>query len=131
MRIFKLFTATVAIANFVLFMLPGHLTYYQTTSGMLGKMYSTTMMVVLNSRIVFKTQDDPGISNEHISSSVSNPRIGRRPTFGGGISVTREHWTAPLDVFKLHAHVSIDYELSFSPLIGIDILNLNLRVRRS
>ena len=76
-------------------------------------MYSTTMMVVLNSRIVFKIQDDPGISNEHISSSVSNPRIGRRPTRDGGISVTREHWTAPLDVFKLH--VSIGYELSFSP----------------
>ncbi|KDR70735.1 hypothetical protein GALMADRAFT_159844 [Galerina marginata CBS 339.88] len=43
-------TAAMAIVNLALSVLPGGPTYFQTTSSMLGKMYSNTMMVVLNSR---------------------------------------------------------------------------------
>jgi len=94
-------TATVAIINFILFLLPGHPTYWQTTIGILGKLYSNTMMVVLNNRIAFQAQDDSTLSNEYL---VSNPRLSRRFAFGaqqGGISVTREQWTAPLDGYKI------------------------------
>ena len=48
------------------------------------------MMVVLNSRIVIKTQDE---SND---TSV-NPGVSRR--LQGGILVTREQWTAPADIY--------------------------------
>jgi len=91
-------TATIAIINFALFLIPGHTTYWQTTIGILGKLYSNTMMVVLNNRIVFKTtQDESTMSNEP-RLVVSNPGISSGPH--GGISVTREQWTIPLDVYK-------------------------------
>ncbi|KAF4613883.1 hypothetical protein D9613_007533 [Agrocybe pediades] len=46
-------TAAVAIVNLILSVLPGKPTYYQTSSGVLGKLYSNTMMAVFNSRITF------------------------------------------------------------------------------
>ena len=55
------------------------------------------MMVVLNNRIVFRTQDESTMSNES-RPIVSNPRISSAPH--GGVSVTREQWTIPLDVYK-------------------------------
>ncbi|KAF8902563.1 hypothetical protein CPB84DRAFT_1846215 [Gymnopilus junonius] len=44
-------TAAIALLNFILALLPGQPTYYQTTAGVLGKMYSNAMMVVFNSRL--------------------------------------------------------------------------------
>lgn len=41
----------MAIAVLVLVYLPGHPTYYQTCAAVLGKAYSNSMLVVLNSRI--------------------------------------------------------------------------------
>ena len=110
----KLVTATVAIVNFILFLLPGQHTYWQASIGILGKLYSNTMMVVLNNRIVFKSQDDSIVSNEHL---VSNAGLSRRYAFGapqGGISVTHEQWTAPHDGYKIP--VSIHYP-SFPSLL--------------
>ena len=49
------------------------------------------MMVVLNSRIVIKTQDE---SND---TSVANPGVSRR--LHGGILVTREQWETPADIY--------------------------------
>ncbi|KAF9563237.1 hypothetical protein CPC08DRAFT_749080 [Agrocybe pediades] len=46
-------TAAIAIINLILSVLPGKPTYYQTTSAVLGKLYSNTMMAVFNSRITF------------------------------------------------------------------------------
>ena len=79
-------TATIAIITFVLFILPGypHPLYYVTTCGILGKMYSNTMMVILNNRIVLQAQDESIIvSDEYVSSStsMSNPGISQRPAF--------------------------------------------------
>jgi len=48
------------------------------------------MMVVLNSRILIKTQDE---SNES-----SNPGASRR--LHAGILVTREQWTVPPDIYQ-------------------------------
>jgi len=103
MILFALVIATISIINLALFLLRGHPTYWQTSIGVLGKLYSNTMMVVLNSRIIFQIQDNSITSNE---SSASNPRTPRRSIFRrshGGISVTREQWTLPLDVYKTPA----------------------------
>ena len=44
---------------------------YKITGGVLGKLYSTTMMVVLNNRIVIKTQDEESVTFDgHLSFSV-------------------------------------------------------------
>ncbi|KAF9529224.1 hypothetical protein CPB83DRAFT_852888 [Crepidotus variabilis] len=44
-------TATLAIINAVLSGLPKHPTYFQVSSAILGKLYSNSMLVMLNSRI--------------------------------------------------------------------------------
>ena len=87
-------TAAVTIIHLALFLLPGHPTYWQATIGMLGALYANMMMMVLNNRIVFKTQDDTLTSNDF---SLSNQGTSRR-LHGGGISVRREEWKVPLDV---------------------------------
>jgi len=87
-------TATIAIINLALYLLPGHPTYWQCTTEILGKLYSNVMMVVLNNRIVFKINNETITSNEPLvfyPGGVS-PRLPH-----GGISVTREQWTVPLD----------------------------------
>ena len=70
-------TATTAIITFALFILPGHPAYSIATSGILGKVYSNTMMVIFNNRIVLQAQDESIILDEHVSSStsMSNPGI--------------------------------------------------------
>ena len=112
---FKLVTATIAIINFALFLIPGHPAYWETTIGILGKLYSNTMMVVLNNRIVFKGQDDLIRSNE--SSVPSHPEVSQGLVFSvpqDSISVTRERWAVPLDVYKMP--VSIRYP-NFPPAL--------------
>ncbi|KAF9526108.1 hypothetical protein CPB83DRAFT_498862 [Crepidotus variabilis] len=46
-------TAAVAILNLILIFLPNHPGYFLSPIGVLGKLYSTSMMAVFNSRIVF------------------------------------------------------------------------------
>jgi hypothetical protein len=48
-----------------LVLISGKATYFETTSAVLGKMYSNTMMVLLNSRMVY------GIANDTESSIIS------------------------------------------------------------
>lgn len=97
-------TAAVSIINLILFVLPGnHPTYYQTTTAILGKMYSNSMMVVLNSRIMFSRKEDG--SSDYISMNSSSGVAQRRSTaFGispGDIVVTREQFTTPPEAFNL------------------------------
>ena len=71
-----------------MFQIPG-VTYYQTTSEVLGKLYSNTMMMnLVNSRMVYNTTED-AVLNE-LSTDHRRPIF---PTTHGGISVTREEWT--------------------------------------
>jgi len=44
-------TAAIAITNLILALLPGRPTYYQTTAGVLSKLYSNAMLTVFNSRM--------------------------------------------------------------------------------
>ena len=57
-------------------MLPGQSAYYSTISGILGKMYSNTMMVILNNRIVLQAQDESIMLDKHVSSSTSMSQSG-------------------------------------------------------
>ena len=120
----KLVTATIAIITFVLFFLPGHPIYFITTSGIMGKMYSTTMMVILNNRIVLQTQDESVMLDQPLAFAVSNPGVissaSGMSTSTSGTSTVREQWTVPLDVFKIH--VSIRYPSFSLPLILIFVL---------
>jgi len=82
-------TAVVAIINLIMFQIPG-ITYYQTTSAVLGKLYSNSMMMnLVNSRI---TSHNIANMNDTVSNGLSTDQ---RPVFNishGGISVTREEW---------------------------------------
>ena len=91
-KIFKFATATIAIINLALILIPGP-PYWLITVLILGKLYSNMMMAVLNSRIVLKTQDE---SNDTL---VANPGVSRR--LHGGILVTREQWTTPADIYLM------------------------------
>jgi len=53
-------TASVAIASFVLFVAFPNEIYYTFTAGIIGKMYSNTLLVTLNNRIYFRDHPPPG-----------------------------------------------------------------------
>ena len=133
----KFVTAAIAIMTFVLLILPGHPVYYVTTTGILGKLYSNTMMVILNNRIVLQAQDESIVLDELVSSStsMSNPGISQRPAFStshSGILVTNKQWAIPLDAYKIQ-HVSIRYpSFSLGTLILIFpiFILVDIRVRK-
>ncbi|KAF8873064.1 hypothetical protein CPB84DRAFT_1798711 [Gymnopilus junonius] len=89
-------TATIAIINLILSLLPGKPNYFQTTSGILGKMYSTTMMVVFNNRTKIVGGEH---SSEYMSDSDGTRTANPPPGFGalGRVVVTQEQYTYPLD----------------------------------
>jgi len=53
-------TASVAIASFVLFVAFPNEIYYTFTAGIIGKLYSNTLLVTLNNRIYFRDHPPPG-----------------------------------------------------------------------
>ncbi|KDR71248.1 hypothetical protein GALMADRAFT_143953 [Galerina marginata CBS 339.88] len=55
-------TAAVAILSHILGLLPGKLTYYQTSVAVLGKLYSNSMMASLNSRMQVRPSSDTSVS---------------------------------------------------------------------
>ena len=64
----NLYTAAFAIINLVLFLIPSKPVYFEAVSQVVGKMYSNTMMVVLNSRMVYGiTNDTASTTNEELS----------------------------------------------------------------
>ena len=108
-------TAALAIINLVMFLIPSKATYFETTSAVLGKLYSNTLMVLLNSRMVY------GISSDTMSDKVS-PIVSPKKciTSKADASVTHE-WSDPLE------HPLEDFKMvsvAIQPLISI----LNLRL---
>ncbi|KAH8976769.1 hypothetical protein EDB86DRAFT_3250964 [Lactarius hatsudake] len=69
-------TASVAIASFVLFIAFPNEIYYTFTAGIIGKLYSNTLLVTLNNRIYFRDHRPP----EHGDSA--------RVTFSGRVRAT-------------------------------------------
>ena len=98
---FSTCTATIAIINLVLFLIPSTAAYFETTSAVLGKMYSNTMMAVLNSRMIY------GIANDTTWNELSSAVTFRRSVFltsQVAVSVTHEQRSdsleQPLEHFK-------------------------------
>ena len=82
---------TAIIAVILLFITPlSNPAHYITTGGILGKLYSNTMMVVLNNRIVLQARDESIMLGQHASSltSMTNPAISQRPAFSTSHSGT-------------------------------------------
>ncbi|KAF8902562.1 hypothetical protein CPB84DRAFT_1846214 [Gymnopilus junonius] len=92
-------TAVIALLNFILALLPGHPTYYMTTAGILGKLYSNSMMAVFNSRM--KIGADNNTSSHEISSVGPRSRVETTVRnvnayeMRGGVAITREEVTFP------------------------------------
>ena len=117
-------TAAIAIINLILFVLPGdHPTYYQTTTAIIGKIYSNTMMVTLNSRINISKRDTSTGSTDYSTSSNSEMRrrLPHSESSHGEITVTQEQWTTPpiSEVNNNNLNVRLLF-LEFSLLILID-----------
>ncbi|KAF9526409.1 hypothetical protein CPB83DRAFT_858050 [Crepidotus variabilis] len=86
-------TAVIAIVNLILSALPGTPTYFQVSSAILGKLYSNSMMVMLNSRIKVGrlTSDDSGI---HTSSAMIGQQSRSTTSQGISVSRTKEEWSS-------------------------------------
>ena len=85
-HVFLTCTAAFAIINFVLVLIPSKSLYSLAVCLVLGKMHSNTMMVVLNSRMVY------GIENDTISESSNKPS-----SILVSVSVTHEQRSDPLE----------------------------------
>ncbi|KAF8970423.1 hypothetical protein BDZ97DRAFT_1652662, partial [Flammula alnicola] len=68
-------TAATAIVSLILAFLPGHLSYYDTSVSVLSKLYSNSMMVLLNNRIIIGHKDE---DVKHMEISVLRFHPGRR-----------------------------------------------------
>lgn len=74
-------TAVFAILTLILTVLPGHPSYYQVPSAILAKVYSNSMMVVLNSRMYISGNGEKPrgtLSTLHIQDALAQG--GTRPT---------------------------------------------------
>ncbi|KAJ3505537.1 hypothetical protein NLJ89_g7362 [Agrocybe chaxingu] len=92
-------TAVIAILNFILALLPGHPTYYMATAGILGKLYSNSMLAVFNSRMRLNGDNAPthyDSSFQSRSHNTSHGQVGSAYPMGG-VSVTKEQVTFRLD----------------------------------
>ena len=73
-------------------------TYFQTPYEVMGKMYSNTMMMNLNSRMVSRyITDDAVVSNEVQLSQLTSPRLPVFANLQSGIMVTCEEHTDAKD----------------------------------
>jgi len=96
--ILEFLVAAIAIVNLGLSLLPGKPTYYQTSSAVLGKIYSNTMMAVFNSRIKFGQSEAFTAADNLVdpprSDGLSFPRGNT------GVVVTHEEYRLPLDAWN-------------------------------
>ncbi|KAF8963785.1 hypothetical protein BDZ97DRAFT_2012375 [Flammula alnicola] len=90
-------TAAITIVGLILTVLPGRTTYYQTSVGVVAKVYSNSMMVVFNSRMRISCVDSSSTAHE-----VPLPLSFMKPTSDNGTSsrnegilVTREEVSFP------------------------------------
>ncbi|KAF4616577.1 hypothetical protein D9613_008945 [Agrocybe pediades] len=96
-------TAAVAILNLILILLPGQPSYYLVTSEILAKVYSNSMMVVLNSRM----RIGPEAANDSLTTAQRHRSVFTGVTGGGmhqttdqyelgeGVMITREEVVFP------------------------------------
>ena len=83
----------------VLAVLPGHPPYFTTPAGILAKVYSNSMMVVLNNRMRISSDTYPEINT---TVTPLRPDNGTNAyELGQGILVTREEMVFPCDSDKV------------------------------
>ena len=93
--------AAIAIITLVLSVLPGHPSYFTTPVGILAKVYSNSMMVLLNNRMKIPTDAHPEI-NTTVNLRPDNPTHGMDAfELGGGVLVTREEMVFVCDPDKV------------------------------
>jgi len=93
-------TAGVAIASFVLYVAFPNEIYYTFTAGILGKLYSNTLLLSLNNRIHFRDHDQYS-HQDHGGSGLTRPSFVKSLTFTR--SGVAHHTTTMSDNFKLDA----------------------------
>ncbi|KAF8162618.1 hypothetical protein B0H34DRAFT_692074 [Crassisporium funariophilum] len=96
-------TAAIALINFSLALLPGHPPYWETVASVLGKVYSNSMMAVLNSRMSISHETRSEEVDMHMKSLnvVSSLRVRH-----SGCSVYGSH-RASLSVLESHRGVEL------------------------
>jgi len=94
-------TAVIALLNFILALLPDHPTYYMATAGILGKLYSNSMLVVFNSRMKLGSENSTSSTSDMTANSMHRSRVDvrtgpkdRNYEMQVGVSVTREQAVA-------------------------------------
>lgn len=95
-------TAAVAIVNLVLAVLPSHPSYFTTPSEVLAKVYSNSMMVVLNSRMRIGSDAHPESTASASRLRPENPARGAEAfELGEGVLITREEIVFPRETDKM------------------------------
>jgi hypothetical protein len=78
-------TASVAIVSLVLYVAFPNEIYYTCSTGVIGKLYSNSLLVTLNNRIYFRDHPSPGSLGEgdsaYVSPFASGNREGQRPGY--------------------------------------------------
>ena len=94
--------AAIAIITLVLSVLPGHPAYFTTPVGILAKVSSNSMMVVLNNRMKISADAHPEANITVTFLRSDNPIHGMDPfEFGEGVLVTREEMVFVCDPDKV------------------------------
>jgi len=96
-------TTTVAIVTFVLYVVFPNEVYYVTPAGIIGKLYSNTLLVTLNNRIYFRDHPFPG-------GSVDSVYQGRTRPSGHYLPQVKPPDVYMNDTFKLDTPSSMDLE---------------------
>ncbi|KDR70541.1 hypothetical protein GALMADRAFT_877912 [Galerina marginata CBS 339.88] len=111
------FTAVIAILNLVLSLLPGHPTYYMGVVAILGKVYSNSMMVSLNSRMnIAGDMNSTTVGGAYTADSTfSKARSATAYEMNGGISVTHEQVSFPPGPWKSGQIADLDRGYDVKP----------------
>ena len=100
--------AAIAIITLVLSVLPGHPAYFTTPVGILAKVSSNSMMVLLNNRMRISADAHPETNITAVTCLRSdNPTHGMDPfELGEGVLVTREEMVFVCDPDKVDGNGS-------------------------
>jgi len=99
----NIITASVALASFVLYVAFPNEIYYTFTAGIIGKLYSNTLLVSLNNRIYFRDQVSGSSGDGETSRITIGSRV--RATGMGSIHFStgkgETQLRTPIEVYKL------------------------------
>jgi len=114
-------TACVAIASFVLYVAFPNEIYYTFTAGIIGKLYSNTLLVSLNNRIYFRDHPCPGLHVDgHRLVGFDNTRPSAIASLHFAQARQPANTTAGSDSFKLdEVSHKIDFEKGTNGVVSV------------